>query len=71
MRLGELVSGLRCMITNEQRGFFEMMKEIGEVSPDKLDERNQRLAEEMTSMGLIDRHHNEETQQVTYTLFKR
>ena len=71
MRLGELVSGLRCMITNEQRGFFEMMREFGELSQDQMDERNQRLAEEMTSMGLIDRHHDEEKQKTTYKLFKR
>ena len=71
MRLGELVSGLRCMITNEQRGFFEMMREFGELTPDQMDERNQRLAEEMTSMGLIDRHHDEEKQKTTYKLFKR
>ena len=67
MRLGELVSGLRIMITNEQRGFFEMMKEMGEVTVHDLDERNQRLAEEMTSMGLIDRQQNE----VVYKLFER
>lgn len=70
MRLGELVSGLRIMITNEQRGFFEMMKEMGAVKIDDLDERNQRLAEEMTSMGLIDRQQNEE-KEVVYKLFER
>lgn len=70
MRLGELVSGLRIMITNEQRGFFEMMKEMGEVTVSDLDERNQRLAEEMTSMGLIDRQQNEE-KEVVYKLFER
>lgn len=70
MRLGELVSGLRIMITNEQRGFFEMMKEMGEVKVNDLDERNQRLAEEMTSMGLIDRQQNEE-KEVVYKLFER
>jgi hypothetical protein len=48
-----------------------MMKELGEVTPAELDERNQRLAEEMTSMGLIDRHHDEEKQKTKYKLFKR
>jgi hypothetical protein len=71
MRMGELVNGLRCMITNEQRGFFEMLKEIQSVSVEDLDERSQRLAEELTSLGLINRQYNEENKEVRYSLFKR
>lgn len=71
MRIGELVSGLRCMITNEQRAIFELLKETDRISRSELDERSLRLAEEMTSQGLIDRLVNEENNEVFYCLFKR
>lgn len=71
MRIGELVSGLRCMITNEQRAIFELLKETNRISRSELDERSLRLAEEMTSQGLIDRLVNEENNEVFYCLFKR
>lgn len=71
MRMGELFNGLRCMITNEQRGFFEMLKEMQSVTNDELDERSQRLAEELTSLGLINRQYNEENKEIRYSLFNR
>lgn len=71
MRIGELVSGLRCMVTNEQRGLFELLKEMGSVKPSELDERGQQVAFDMCSQGLIDRQINEDTQEVSYVLFKR
>jgi hypothetical protein len=71
MRIGELDTGLRYMMTNEQRAFFEMLKELDGVHVDELDERSQRLAEEMTSLGLIDRQHDEETQKTKYGLRQR
>lgn len=71
MRMGELFNGLRCMITNEQRGFFETLKELQSVTNDDLDERSQRLAEELTSLGLIKRQYNEENKEIRYSLFQR
>jgi hypothetical protein len=71
MRMGELFNGLRCMITNEQRGFFETLKELQSVTNDDLDERSQRLAEELTSLGLINRQYNEENKEIRYSLFQR
>ncbi len=71
MRMGELFNGLRCMITNEQRGFFEMLKEMESVTNDDLDERSLRLAEELTSLGLIKRQYNEENKETRYSLYKR
>ena len=71
MRMGELFNGLRCMITNEQRGFFETLKELQSVTNDDLDERSQRLAEELTSLGLINRQYNEEKKEIRYSLFQR
>jgi hypothetical protein len=69
--MGELFNGLRCMITNEQRGFFETLKELQSVTNDDLDERSQRLAEELTSLGLIKRQYNEENKEIRYSLFQR
>jgi hypothetical protein len=69
--MGELFNGLRCMITNEQRGFFETLKELQSVTNDDLDERSQRLAEELTSLGLINRQYNEENKEIRYSLFQR
>jgi hypothetical protein len=71
MRMGELFNGLRCMITNEQRGFFETLKELQSVTNEDLDERGQRLAEELTSLGLINRQYNEENKEIRYSLFQR
>jgi len=71
MKIGELVNGLRYMMTNEQRAFFEMLKELDGVTVNELDQRSQRLAEEMTSIGLIDRQYNEESQETKYILKQR
>lgn len=71
MRIGELVTGLRCMVTNEQRGMFELLREMGSIKPDELDERGQQIAFDMCSQGLIDRQINEDTQEVSYCLFQR
>jgi hypothetical protein len=71
MRIGELVTGLRYMTTNEQRGIFELLKEMKSVTPEQLDERAQQVAHEMHTMGLIDRQINEDTQEITYRLYKR
>lgn len=71
MRIGELVTGLRYMVTNEQRTIFEMLKEVNSLTADSLDERTCRVAEQMHSQGLIDRQFNEETKEISYCLFKR
>lgn len=71
MRIGELASGLRYMITNEQREIFRLLKDHDELARHQLDERHQRLAEEMTKLGLIKRIYNEEKETVSYKLFSR
>lgn len=71
MKIGELVTGLRYMVTNEQREFIKMLKEHIKISRYELDERNQRLAEEMTKIGLIDRIYDEEAETVVYKLQTR
>lgn len=71
MRIGELASGLRYMVTNEQREMFKMLRNQDELPRHQLDERHQRLAEVMTKLGLIKRIYNEETETVSYKLFPR
>lgn len=71
MRIGELANGLRYMVTNEQRGLFNLIKEHNVISRYDLDERNQRLAEEMTKMGLLDRIYDEKKETVVYKLYTR
>lgn len=71
MKIGELVTGLRYMVTNEQREFIKMLKEHIKISRYELDERHQRLAEEMTKIGLIDRIYDEEAETVVYKLQTR
>jgi hypothetical protein len=71
MKIAELVTGLRYMVTNEQRDFIRLLKEHDSISRYDLDERNQRLAEEMTKIGLINRIYNEETETVVYKLYTR
>jgi hypothetical protein len=61
MKIGELVSGLKYMVTNEQREVFTLLKQQKEIPRAELDERQNRLAEQMSSQGLIDRIYNEET----------
>ena len=71
MRIGELVTGLRYMVTNEQRSVFDLLKEMGELDRKQLDERTMQLADQMHSQGLINRQFNEETQEIKYSLYKR
>ena len=71
MKIGELVSGLKYMVTNEQREVFTLLKQQKEIPRAELDERQHRLAEQMSSQGLIDRIYNEETETVSYKLFNK
>jgi hypothetical protein len=71
MKVSELVTGLGYMITNEQRAFIHLLKKQDIVNRHDLEERQQRLAEEMTKNGIIDRFYNEETKTVFYKLQKR
>lgn len=70
MKIGELASGLKVMITNEQRQLFDELKN-GELNRADLDPRKQRIAEQLTSQGLIDRIYNEETETISYKLFSK
>lgn len=71
MKIAELVNGLRFMMTREQKEVVDLLKQKNVVNRSDLNERHQRLAEQMTSMGLIDRIYNEETETVAYKLFSR
>jgi predicted transcriptional regulator len=71
MKIGELVNGLYYMITNEQREFFKNLRESGPVSRHELDERSQRLAEEMSGLGIIEREYDEKTETVIYKPFSK
>lgn len=68
MKIAELVTGLRYMMTNEQREMVNLLKKEKTLSRANLEERQQRLAEQMTSMGLIDRIYDENSKTVVYTL---
>lgn len=70
MKIAELVNGYYYMITNEQREFFKQLLE-GDKQRNDLDERQQRLAEEMTGMGIIDREYDEKTKSVIYKVFTK
>lgn len=71
MKIGELLSGIKFMVNNEQLEFINKLKEHNILERHALEEREQRLAEQMTSTGLIDRNYNEETQTVQYRLHQR
>jgi hypothetical protein len=71
MKIAELVSGLRYMVTNEQRELMNMIKEQNLVNRHDLDERQQEIIEQMSRSGLVDRIYNEESQTVSYKLFQR
>ena len=60
MKIGQLISGLKYMVTNEQREVFTLLKQHKEMLRTDLDERQHRLAEQMSSQGLIDRIYNDE-----------
>lgn len=68
MKIAELVTGLRYMMTNEQREMVDLIKKEKALSRANLEERQQRLAEQMTSMGLIDRIYDENSKTVVYKL---
>lgn len=70
MKIAELVNGYYYMITNEQQSFIVQLREKDLVRSE-LDERQLRLAEEMHSLGIIDREYNDETETVTYKLCEK
>lgn len=71
MKIVELASGIKTMITNEQQELVKQIKESSQISREDLDERKQKLAEQMTSLGLLDRIYDEEKQAIIYKLFSR
>jgi len=71
MKIAELASGLKIMITNEQQELVKLVKEHTQISRSDLDERKQKLAEDMTGLGLLDRIYDEENQAIIYKLFSR
>lgn len=71
MKIAELFTGLRYMMTNEQKEIIDLLKKEKTVSRTNLEERQQHLAERMTSMGLIDRIYDENSKAVAYKLYTR
>jgi hypothetical protein len=71
MKIAELFNGLRYMLTREQKEVIDIIKEHQTVARTDMDERHQRLAEQMTSLGIIDRIYDEKTQTVAYKLYNR
>ncbi len=59
------------MITNEQQELVKLVKENNQIARTDLDERKQKIAEQMTGLGLLDRIYDEENQAIIYKLFSR
>ena len=70
MKIAELVNGYYYMITNEQRAFFNQLLE-GDKAREELNEREQKLAEEMSGLGIIDREYNDQEKKVIYKVFTK
>ena len=71
MKIVELASGIKTMITNEQQELVKLVKEQTQIARTDLDERKQKIAEQMTGLGLLDRIYDEEKQAIIYKLFSR
>lgn len=71
MKIVELASGIKTMITNEQQELVKLVKEANQIARSDLDERKQKIAEQMTGLGLLDRIYDEENQAIIYKLFNR
>ena len=71
MKIVELASGIKTMITNEQQELVTLVKEHNQIDRTDLDERKQKIAEQMTGLGLLDRIYDEEKQAIIYKLFSR
>jgi hypothetical protein len=71
MKIVELASGIKTMITNEQQELVKLVKEANQIARTDLDERKQKIAEQMTGLGLLDRIYDEENQAIIYKLFSR
>jgi hypothetical protein len=59
------------MITNEQQELVKLVKEHRQISRIDLNERAQKIAEQMTGLGLLNRVYDEKTETVIYKLFDR
>jgi hypothetical protein len=62
MKIVELASGIKTMITNEQQELVKLVKEHRQISRIDLNERAQKIAEQMTGLGLLDRIYDEKTE---------
>ena len=71
MKIVELASGIKTMITNEQQELVKLVKEHRQISRIDLNERAQKIAEQMTGLGLLNRVYDEKTETVIYKLFDR
>lgn len=71
MKIAELASGLKTVLTNEQLDLIRAIKENNNVlQKDDLTERGEFIAEELTSRGLIEREQDQD-EKVYYKLQRR
>lgn len=71
MKIAELASGLKTVLTNEQLDLIRLLKQNNNVlQHDDLTERGAYIAEELTSRGLIDREQDQD-EKVYYKLQRR
>lgn len=71
MKIAELASGLRTVLTNEQMDLIRALKQNNNMlRKEDLTDRGAYIAEELTSRGLIERD-QDQNEQVYYTLQRR
>jgi hypothetical protein len=71
MKIAELVSGLRYMVTNEQLNLIDRLKKNDNLDRHDLEEREQEIMEQLTRSGIVNRKYNEETKTISYSLPRR
>lgn len=70
MKIAELASGIKTILTNEQLDLIRLIKQHDALKYDDLTERGAYIAEELTSRGLIERV-QDQNEEVYYKLQRR
>jgi hypothetical protein len=71
MKIAELASGLKTVLTNEQLDLIRLLKQNNNtLKHEDLTERGAYIAEELTSRGLIEREQDQD-EKVYYKLQRR
>lgn len=60
MRFYEIRSGVQIPLSNEENRLVETIREAGQISAEKLDERDTELARILTTKGVLNRTTNED-----------